>query len=95
MNKLYPFHERRIQGFAELVDKEIVVFYVEIPSIHWCACPASVREAKNDATSPENLPEPQDGPDETKLLADYGDCGREVCCNSHLTEMPPVSMKMA
>jgi len=33
--------------------------------------------------------------DETKLLADYGDCGREVCCNSHLTEMPPVSMKMA
>ena len=33
--------------------------------------------------------------DETKLLADYGDCGREVCCNSYLTEMPPVSMKMA
>jgi len=33
--------------------------------------------------------------DETKLLADYGDCGREVCCNSHLTEMPPVSMRMA
>ena len=33
--------------------------------------------------------------DETKLLADYGDCGREVCCNSYLIEMPPVSMKMA
>ena len=33
--------------------------------------------------------------DETKLLADYGDCGREVCCNSYLVEMPPVSMKMA
>lgn len=33
--------------------------------------------------------------DETKLVADIGDCGREVCCNSYLTAMPPVSMKMA
>lgn len=33
--------------------------------------------------------------DETKLVADVGDCGREVCCNSYLTAMPPVSMKMA
>jgi cell fate regulator YaaT (PSP1 superfamily) len=33
--------------------------------------------------------------DEAKLLADYGDCGQQVCCNSHLIEMPPVSMKMA
>lgn len=33
--------------------------------------------------------------DEAKLLADYGDCGKSVCCNSHLTQMPPVSMKMA
>ncbi len=33
--------------------------------------------------------------DETKLLADVGDCGREVCCNSYLVAMPPVSMKMA
>ncbi|MBM3999134.1 MAG: signal peptidase [Planctomycetes bacterium] len=33
--------------------------------------------------------------DEAKLLADYGDCGKPVCCNSHLCEMPPVSMKMA
>lgn len=33
--------------------------------------------------------------DEAKLLADYGDCGKPVCCNSHLIEMPPVSMKMA
>ncbi|HND53788.1 MAG TPA: regulatory iron-sulfur-containing complex subunit RicT, partial [Pirellulaceae bacterium] len=33
--------------------------------------------------------------DEAKLLADYGDCGKPVCCNSHLVEMPPVSMKMA
>lgn len=33
--------------------------------------------------------------DEAKLLADYGDCGQPVCCGSHLTEMPPVSMKMA
>jgi cell fate regulator YaaT (PSP1 superfamily) len=33
--------------------------------------------------------------DEAKLLADYGDCGKIVCCNSHLVEMPPVSMKMA
>ncbi len=33
--------------------------------------------------------------DEARLLADYGDCGKPVCCNTHLTTMPPVSMKMA
>ncbi|MEX0677558.1 MAG: regulatory iron-sulfur-containing complex subunit RicT [Pirellulales bacterium] len=33
--------------------------------------------------------------DEAKILADYGDCGKPVCCNTHLSEMPPVSMKMA
>lgn len=33
--------------------------------------------------------------DEAKLLADYGDCGKPVCCNTHLIRMPPVSMKMA
>lgn len=33
--------------------------------------------------------------DEARLLADYGDCGKPVCCNTHLREMPPVSMKMA
>jgi cell fate regulator YaaT (PSP1 superfamily) len=33
--------------------------------------------------------------DEAKLLADYGDCGCPVCCNTHLAEMPPVSMRMA
>lgn len=33
--------------------------------------------------------------DEAKLLADYGDCGKPVCCNTHLRRMPPVSMKMA
>jgi cell fate regulator YaaT (PSP1 superfamily) len=33
--------------------------------------------------------------DEAKLLADYGDCGKPVCCNTHLAQMPPVSMKMA
>lgn len=33
--------------------------------------------------------------DEAKLLADFGDCGKPVCCGTHLTEMPPVSMKMA
>ena len=33
--------------------------------------------------------------DEAKLLADYGDCGKAVCCNTHLIQMPPVSMKMA
>lgn len=33
--------------------------------------------------------------DEAKLLADYGDCGKPVCCSTHLVEMPPVSMKMA
>jgi cell fate regulator YaaT (PSP1 superfamily) len=33
--------------------------------------------------------------DEAKLLADYGDCGKPVCCNTHLRQMPPVTMKMA
>lgn len=33
--------------------------------------------------------------DEAKLLADFGDCGKPVCCNSFLVKMPPVSMKMA
>ncbi len=33
--------------------------------------------------------------DEAKLLADFGDCGKAVCCNTHLAAMPPVSMKMA
>ncbi|MBX7105133.1 MAG: signal peptidase [Gemmataceae bacterium] len=33
--------------------------------------------------------------DEAKLKADYGDCGKPVCCNTHLVVMPPVSMKMA
>ena len=33
--------------------------------------------------------------DEAKLMADYGDCGNPVCCNNHLTQMLPVSMKMA
>ena len=33
--------------------------------------------------------------DEAKMLADYGDCGKPVCCNTHLSEMPPVSMRMA
>ncbi len=33
--------------------------------------------------------------DEAKLLADYGDCGGPVCCNTHLVQMPPVSMRMA
>ncbi len=33
--------------------------------------------------------------DEARLLADYGDCGKPVCCNTHLSSMPPVSMRMA
>jgi cell fate regulator YaaT (PSP1 superfamily) len=33
--------------------------------------------------------------DEAKVLADYGDCGKPVCCNTHLSSMPPVSMRMA
>jgi cell fate regulator YaaT (PSP1 superfamily) len=33
--------------------------------------------------------------DEAKLLADYGDCGKPVCCNTHLSAMPPVTMRMA
>lgn len=33
--------------------------------------------------------------DEAKLLADYGDCGKPVCCNTHMFTMPPVSMRMA
>ena len=38
----------------------------------------------------------QVGPrDEARLKADYGDCGRPVCCNTFLVVMPPVSMRMA
>jgi cell fate regulator YaaT (PSP1 superfamily) len=33
--------------------------------------------------------------DEAKLLADYGDCGKPVCCNTHMVVMRPVSMRMA
>jgi len=33
--------------------------------------------------------------DEAKLKADFGDCGKEVCCKTHMTSMPPVSMRMA
>lgn len=33
--------------------------------------------------------------DEAKVLADYGDCGKPVCCNTHMAQMPPVSMRMA
>jgi cell fate regulator YaaT (PSP1 superfamily) len=33
--------------------------------------------------------------DEAKLLGSYGRCGRQLCCNSFLTEFTPVSIKMA
>jgi cell fate regulator YaaT (PSP1 superfamily) len=33
--------------------------------------------------------------DEAKLLADFGDCGKPICCATHLSKMPPVSMRMA
>jgi cell fate regulator YaaT (PSP1 superfamily) len=33
--------------------------------------------------------------DEARIKADYGDCGRPVCCNTFLVTMPPVSMRMA
>jgi cell fate regulator YaaT (PSP1 superfamily) len=33
--------------------------------------------------------------DEAKLKADYGDCGKPVCCNTHMSVMPPVTMRMA
>ena len=33
--------------------------------------------------------------DEARILADYGDCGKPVCCNTHLSRMPPVTMRMA
>jgi cell fate regulator YaaT (PSP1 superfamily) len=33
--------------------------------------------------------------DEAKLKADYGDCGKPVCCNTFMLVMPPVSMRMA
>jgi len=38
----------------------------------------------------------QVGPrDEAKLLGGYGRCGRQLCCASFLSEMNPVSIKMA
>ncbi len=33
--------------------------------------------------------------DETKVLGGIGICGRELCCNSYLSEFIPVSIKMA
>ena len=33
--------------------------------------------------------------DEMKLRDCVGDCGRELCCSSFLTTMPPVTMRMA
>lgn len=33
--------------------------------------------------------------DETKILGGIGICGRTLCCNSHLSEFTPVSIKMA
>ncbi len=38
----------------------------------------------------------QIGPrDEAKMIGGYGRCGRPLCCGSFLTELTPVSMKMA
>ncbi len=33
--------------------------------------------------------------DETKMVGGIGMCGRELCCNKHLSEFVPVSIKMA
>lgn len=33
--------------------------------------------------------------DETKMRGGIGSCGRELCCNKHLCEFAPVSIKMA
>lgn len=33
--------------------------------------------------------------DETKIIGGIGICGRTLCCNSHLSEFTPVSIKMA
>ena len=33
--------------------------------------------------------------DETKILGGIGSCGRPLCCNTHLSEFIPVSIKMA
>ena len=33
--------------------------------------------------------------DETKMIGGIGICGRPLCCNSHLSEFHPVSIKMA
>ena len=33
--------------------------------------------------------------DETKIVGGIGICGRNLCCNTHLSEFDPVSIKMA
>ena len=33
--------------------------------------------------------------DEVKMLGGYGSCGRELCCCNHLSDLNPVSIKMA
>ncbi len=32
--------------------------------------------------------------DEARILGDFGPCGRELCCRTHLTDLQAVSMKM-
>jgi cell fate regulator YaaT (PSP1 superfamily) len=88
--------KRRLQ--MDLVDVEIILGRERIVFFYLAVKRVDFRELVKDLarTLRTRIEMRQIGVrDEAKLLADYGDCGKPVCCNTHLTAMPPVSMKMA
>jgi cell fate regulator YaaT (PSP1 superfamily) len=88
--------KRRLQ--MHLVDVEIILGRERIVFFYLAAKRVDFRELVKDLARAlrTRIEMRQIGVrDEAKLLADYGDCGKPVCCNTHLTTMPPVSMKMA
>jgi cell fate regulator YaaT (PSP1 superfamily) len=88
--------KRRLQ--MDLVDVEIILGRERIVFYYLAAKRVDFRELVKDLARAlrTRIEMRQIGVrDEAKLLADYGDCGKPVCCNTHLTAMPPVSMKMA
>lgn len=89
-------HRRRLQ--MDLVDVEVILGRERIVFYYLAEKRVDFRELVKDLARAlrTRIEMRQIGVrDEAKLLADYGDCGKPVCCNTHLTAMPPVSMKMA
>jgi cell fate regulator YaaT (PSP1 superfamily) len=88
--------KRRLQ--MELVDVEVILGHERIVFYYLAEKRVDFRELVKDLARVlhTRIEMRQIGVrDEAKLLADYGDCGKPVCCNTHLSRMPPVSMRMA